>query len=166
MVAFKITEIRDFTQKLFIGDTFDLFEVSFAEFQTAYHFRLDGQLNPKYYDTEELKALREEGRELALWKEVKPLCFQIVKGRRTPVFFRIALSPTKKIPALEAVIDQIKGSGIVSGLGIRFEFSENGITGATGVSLSSFSPDRNPEYLWDESALSFLKSSQIMTEKL
>ncbi len=166
MFVFQITDIRDFTHKLFVGDTFDWFEMALAEFQTACRIRLDGRLVTDYFDNDLRQELLSAGRKFVLWKEMKPLCYQIVKGRRTPLSFRIVLNVSGATPVLDKVLDQAAASGCLSGLSIRFEFSSGKIVGATGVSLSSFSTDRNPEFLWDEAARNFLRSHEIVTEKL
>lgn len=166
MFVFQITEIRDFTTKLFIGNTFDWFEVTVAEFQTACHFKLDGRLRADYYDDDRKQKLLESNRQFIFWNEVKPLCYQIIKGRRTPLSFRVALNVSRQVPGLQNVLERAAASGSVSSLNIRFEFSNNKVIGATGVSMSSFSSDRTIEYLWDEAALAFLRSGEILVEKL
>ena len=44
MLALKITDIRDFTNKLFIGEVFDKFCLSEASITTFNTFTIDGRL--------------------------------------------------------------------------------------------------------------------------
>ena len=44
MLALKITDQKDFTNKLFLGDTFDLFWLNQAEITTSNLFTIDGRL--------------------------------------------------------------------------------------------------------------------------
>ena len=52
MLALKITDIRDFTNKLFIGEVFDKFCLSEATVTTFNTFTIDGRLQKDFFDTD------------------------------------------------------------------------------------------------------------------
>ena len=72
MIALQILDIKDFMSKLLIGSAFDPFWLSEASVTTSITYNLTGSLQPDFFDTEEKEALALEGRNYALWKDVKP----------------------------------------------------------------------------------------------
>lgn len=50
MLALKITDQKDFTNKLFLKDTFDLFWMNQAEIITSNVFTVDGSLKMDFFD--------------------------------------------------------------------------------------------------------------------
>ena len=53
MLALKITDQKDFTNKLFLKDTFDLFWMNQAEIITSNVFTVDGSLKMDFFDNDE-----------------------------------------------------------------------------------------------------------------
>ena len=98
MIALQIVDQKDFAAKLFRQETFDGFDLEDAEFLTRYTITLDGFLTEP-----------EEGRRYISWSAVRPLAFQILKGRDLPHSFRITLrlnrENTEKTLALVAAIE-------------------------------------------------------------
>ena len=91
MLALKITDIRDFTNKLFIGEVFDKFCLSEATVTTFNTFTIDGRLQKDFFDTDSMNRLTEHGRTHSLWKDIRPFCWSVIRGKRTPLSFRIVL---------------------------------------------------------------------------
>ena len=60
MVALQISDLRQFTKQLFLGDTFDKFLVKEATIVTFNTFTIDGTVRHGYYSDEELEAGRIE----------------------------------------------------------------------------------------------------------
>lgn len=83
--------------KLLIGTDFDAFWLSEATVTTSITYTLDGLLHPDFFDTQEAELLQAEGREYTLWKDIKPFCFSIMKGKKTPLHFKIVFMLSKKI---------------------------------------------------------------------
>ena len=61
--------------KLLIGTDFDAFWLSEANITTSVTYTIDGLLHPDFFDTQEAELLQAEGREYALWKDIKPFVF-------------------------------------------------------------------------------------------
>ena len=87
MLALKITDQKDFTNKLFLGDTFDLFWLNQAEITTSNLFTIDGRLQTEFFDNDQQEFLSSSHRTYSLWKEVKPICYSIIRGKRAPLSF-------------------------------------------------------------------------------
>lgn len=103
MLALKITDQKDFTNKLFLGDTFDLFWLNQAEITTSNLFTIDGRLQTEFFDNDQQEFLSSSHRTYSLWKEVKPICYSIIRGKRSPLSFKIVLqfSPNKAAALLQ-----------------------------------------------------------------
>lgn len=78
---------KKFMAGILTGSMFDKFYLRDGEIQTFTEFHLGGYLNRPYFDSEEWEALG--GRELCLWAEVKPFAFQLIKGHKLPVRFKL-----------------------------------------------------------------------------
>ena len=75
MLALKITDQKDFTNKLFLGDTFDLFWLNQAEITTSNLFTIDGRLQTEFFDNDQQEFLGSSHRTYSLWKEEAHLLF-------------------------------------------------------------------------------------------
>jgi hypothetical protein len=84
MEAFEILDVKEFTKKLFMTDLFDKFSVIEAEFTTFVKFDIGGKLNKAYFD-------EVQDRSFCTWSELRHICFEIIKGKRTPTAFKLVL---------------------------------------------------------------------------
>ena len=84
MEAFEILDVKEFTKKLFMTDLFDKFSVIEAEFTTFVKFDIGGKLNKAYFD-------EVQDRNFCTWSELRHICFEIIKGKRTPTAFKLVL---------------------------------------------------------------------------
>ena len=89
MLALKITDVKDFMNKLLIGEVFDRFSLVEASVTTFNTFTINGKLHYDFFDIDTKAAFEENSTEYSLWHDVKPYCFSIIRGRRTPLNFRI-----------------------------------------------------------------------------
>lgn len=164
MVALQIADLRLFTKKLFIGETFDRFLVREARIVTFNTFSIDGKVRQGYYSDEE----REEGKvkSYSSWKVLRPFCFSLIKGNRLPESFAIVF----KLPpdSTERFLKE-RGSawlpGQVGGLYINVRYEEQALSCITGLSMNQFTMDRSLEQEWDDSVRAFLKKEEIVFEE-
>lgn len=148
MIALQITDLRSFTSLLFLHDAFDEFQICEAVFSVAATYRIDGRRNRDFYDTDEWDGLT--SKEYLTWKEVRPRCFEWIKGRRRPLMFKIVL----RSPNTE------KG---MSFLNIRYD--DSGLFCVTGFSAAAFSLDRTDEREWDDRIRRYFKKKGIPFEE-
>ena len=149
MKAYQITNLKTFTRLLFSEDTFDSFLFREAAFQTASGIYLEGKRNQAFYSEEDKKTLSNP--EYLTWGEIRPLAFQILRGKRLPVSFKITLLHPDRLPALDRVCN------------IRYEQEQ--LLCITGTSSSSFSLDRQPEKDWDKAFGAWMQEKQISFEE-
>ena len=167
MLALKITDIRDFTNKLFIGEVFDKFCLSEAVITTFNTFTIDGRLQKDFFDTDSLNKITEDGRTHSLWRDTKAFFWSVIRGKRTPLSFKIVLHLSRS--GVEAAIrntDSEISSEQIDGLFLNLQFKNGSLLCTTGTSLRTFSMDKRPEQLWDDMVLNFLTQNQIIFEKL
>ena len=160
MIALKISNTRHFMAALLTSELFDTFLIESAELRTANTFTIDGHVNKEFYGEED--ADRQEY-ELSFWKNLRPVCYELIKGKHTPVSFKfiLCLTPEKKDELLEAEL-----SAVVSSLVFIIRFSEGHITITTGAALSGFTLDKSYEKIWDEYVKRFLSTVGLEYEEL
>lgn len=163
MIALEILDTKDFMHKLLISSVFDHFCLVEAVISTSQTITIDGRLNADFFSTDEQETLAPYNS----WESVKPLCFQIIKGKRPPLHFKITLtlSPSNidnvlKSAGLELTPEQVKG------LLLNFRYDGNKVTCITGTSLNIFTMDKRLEQHWDSLTGIFFKKSKIISTQL
>lgn len=163
MIALNIADTKDFMQKLLIQKVFDQFYLLEGEVATFASFKIDGELNSAWYTSDETEIL--EGRQYSRWAEVKPVIFQLMKGRKLPVHFRFVLQLSEANTEwllnkyhLESVKEQL------TGLYLNIRYQGQKLVCVTGLSYRTFVMDKTLERLWDETARQFMKQNHIVTE--
>ena len=106
MIALKLKNTKNFMTQLLLSDTFDNFLFIEGEVVTFNTFTIDGFIQKDFYEDSP------EG-DYASWKQLRELCFSIIKGKRTPLSFRFvfSLSPDR---AEKPGFSCIRRSGAVS----------------------------------------------------
>lgn len=163
MIALQITDIKNFMSKLLIQDLFDHFLTSEVSITTYNTFHIDGHINKDYYSSEEIEELG--GLTLSTWKSLKPICYDLIKGTKTPLRFKIIflLSPEN----IEKILkDGATGytQGDINGLFINIKYDENTLTCITGTSLKLFTLDKSLEEYWDQTVIRYFKNAGISYE--
>lgn len=167
MIALKISNLKDFMEKLLKGNTFDHFWLVEASITTFNTFTIDGNLHLDFFDSPLGKALDAAGRTNSYWAEVKPFCFSIMKGKRTPLHFKIVFQLS--FEQMDKVLTQ-SDTGLttdqVAGLYLNLQYNGSEMTCTTGTSLRLFTLDKSLDILWDNMILRFFTQKEIAFEKL
>ena len=148
MVSFQIEELGKFMSMLLSGDAFDAWEIVEAKAETFCEVHLSGRIKKDFFDTEE----RENLPEYAAWREVKPLFYQAIKGKKLPLAFTVVLMPPKD--------DKEEQTTDKRFLNIRY--TKQGCVITTGFSQVLFSLDKTAEQTWDTLAGEWLKKKGIL----
>ena len=164
MIACNICDIKLFTKKLFIGETFDRFLLKEAEIVTFNTFSIDGRVHKSFYSEEE----RAEGQieEYSTWKTLRPFCFSLIKGKKLPERFSIILKLPKA--ATEQFLTARKSQWLpeqVGGLFLNIHYENQHLSCVTGLSLNQFTLDKTLEREWDESIRTFLRKEELPFEE-
>lgn len=160
MIALQIEDLKQFTKKLFLQETFDNFLVKEVNIVTYNSFTIDGHIRHGFYSAEELEENRIE--ELSAWRALRPFCFSIIKGNKLPLSFSIVL-----LLAPANVEKVLKQNGLslnaadVNGLYINIRYENGRLNCITGTSLNLFTLDKTLDQIWDQMVKLFLKQNEI-----
>ena len=109
MIALQIQDIKNFMSKLLLSQTFDNFLLVEGTITTYNTFRIDGRVHKDFFTEEEIEERGLSDREFSLWKEVKPFCLELIKGKKTPLGFKFTFQLSK-----ENTAKLLASSGITS----------------------------------------------------
>ncbi len=167
MIALNILEIKDFMNKLLCGDTFDPFLLREAAITGSAAWSLDGTLNRGFYSEDELEQEGLAGLAYLPFSALRPQCFALIRGKRTPSYFKFVflLSPSNLARTLAQTRSSFSPSDI-TGLFINLRFQDGTLLLTTGVSYRIFSTDKRLEQEWDSLVKRFLKGHEISFSEL
>lgn len=153
--------------RLLKTELFDHFLLSEAVITTAVTYRVDGRLNPSFFSKDDLDILGLNGLPAAPFSLLRGDCFEIIKGTRTPSYFKFVflLSPENLKNTLTSVKSPFTEQDI-SGACLNLIFQNQALTCTTGVSYRVFSADRSFEAEWDKLVCRFFKGHGISCEIL
>lgn len=164
MLALEISSMKQFMNHLLTADTFDCFLLEEASIRTAINYTIDGHINIDFFPHDE-RDNECPPYEFRPWKDVKSLCFDLIKGKYTPLYFKfiLQLKPEHMKRLLEQNnIDYSEIKTLI--LGIRYDGGKAILT--SGVSYRSFVPDKASENIWDKTLCQYLYDKGIGYEKL
>ncbi|MCR5754817.1 MAG: DUF5721 family protein [Acetatifactor sp.] len=164
MLALQITSTKAFMQQLLVGDAFEEYLLESAVICTANTYTIDGRINPEFYPPEERNA-ETIPYEFRPFSEQKGLCFDLIKGKHTPLSFKfvLQLKPEKTSALLGS---DTSYASLVKALVLTVKYDGTHVTLITGIAYNTFSMDREPEQLWDKALTQFLSDKGLPFETL
>ncbi len=164
MISLRIKNTKDFMAKFLASDKFDDFLMESATIETSNTFNIDGHVNREFWgDNPDENSPKYE---LSSWSDMRGRCFDLIKGKRTPLSFKFIMcaNPDKKDELL-ASPDFSEVSTLVTSFVFILKFSDGHITLTTGAALSGFSLDKSYEKVWDDYIRKFLSLALIDFEE-
>lgn len=153
MISFNIKDINNFMQHLLVKETFDNFLLCDGQINTSNSFTINGRINTHFYTSDELKTMENE---FICWKNIKHICFEIVKGTKVPTKMKLVLSLSpNKYPEIINNSGMIIDESQISGLYIHILYEQNKLEVITGTSLTTFTMDKTLDKYWDNTVLSY-----------
>lgn len=166
MLALQITAMKTFMSQLLTSDTFDIFLLEEATISTANTYTIDGHINADFYPVAE-RTPKKLPYELQCWSEIKGLCFSLIKGKHTPLYFKFVfhLKPEQaeallKREHLSTTETQLKSLVLT----IKYDGSKALLT--TGTSYQTFVMDKTADVVWDRGLANYLSTKNISYEIL
>ena len=148
MINIHIKDKKGFTSKLFLKEDFDSFFVTEASVTTFNTYTIDGRIQKRFYTNEEYENLGKP--EFSRWKDIRKLCFDMIKGSKTPIRFKIVLKlPEDLTLSILESTDTLVAAGDISGLFLNIRFEDESMDCITGTSLKVFSMDKSLEEAFD-----------------
>lgn len=160
MQSLQFPDTKDFMAKLLAADPFDAFLLSEASITTFTTFHIDGSFHPDYFGDAERETLPDAP--LPSWKLVRPFFFDLVKGKHTPlafkIVFRLADYNVEKLLVQSGIRLQPQD---ISGLFLNIYYNGKNASCTTGTSLNLFTLDKTLDQAWDTMVQKFLRQKQI-----
>ena len=165
----KITNVKQFMNKLLVENAFDSFLVSEVLIKTGNSYVIDGHINKEFFSDDEIKDLKDgassDGRiyseTLSRWSEIKPLAFSIMKGKKTPVSFKMSFYLAEEnINKLMASFDSSFKVNDIDGLALIVKYSDGELSVTSSATIKIFSLDKTLEKHWDDMVIKFLSSHE------
>lgn len=171
MIGIQITELKDFMGKFLMSDCFDSFLLEEAAITVAVSYRIDGRINRDFFTSEEIQNSSLEAIPFLPWSQIRPFCFDLIKGKRTPLNFKFVLH---LMPGrLDALLSEssLAGNGgtelppskamSVNAAVLTVKYDGAVIMLTTAISYADFVLDKTPDKLWDAYILKFLEQKGI-----
>ncbi len=167
MIALQITSLKQFMNAFLGSDSFDIFLLEHATITTYNTFQIDGRQNQAFYTLEEWADPTVRPYDFTRWKDIRSLCFDLIKGTHTPTSFKFVLQLCPEY--IEGIIkneDTLIKSNDIKSFVINLKFDTNGLILVTGTSLKTFIPDKSIDICWDNAVKRFLSKKELPYEEL
>lgn len=157
MKAFYMKDQKHFMNQLLKSELFDHFLLAEATIHGAVSYQIDGHVNRNFYDADELAALTADGSEYLPFSYLRPVFFELIRGRHTPLYLKFVflLSPSN---AKKTILSSDTGfvPDDISGIFLNLTFHDGQMVLTTGVSYRTFTTDHSFDIAWDTLAARFL----------
>ena len=157
MKAFYMKDQKHFMNQLLKSELFDHFLLAEATIHGAVSYQIDGHVNRNFYDADELAALTADGSEYLPFSYLRPVFFELIRGRHTPLYLKFVflLSPSN---AKKTILSSDTGfvSDDISGIFLNLTFRDGQMVLTSGVSYRTFTTDHSFDIAWDTLAARFL----------
>ena len=165
MTSYKITNKKDFMSKLLTSNCFDSFLLKEASIHGFIPFQMDGHINKEFFHDNNSEDSSFLSYEYIQWENIRSICFDLIKGKRTPTKFTFILylkpeAMTSVFAKENLTPAQVMVQNLI--LNIRFEQGEMSIT--TAIDYSGFTLEKQAEQLWEQAARKFLDANKILFE--
>lgn len=141
---------------LLLKPTFHHFSFIEGDVTTFNKFHIDGRIHKDFFD-------EDPGLEFSLWKNVQEYFLSVIRGKRTPLSFKLVLSlPCAEFPAFLSSSALSFRPDEIQGLYINFHYSENQLRCVTGTSMKSFTMDKSLEQEWDQHVHDLLAKLSVL----
>lgn len=167
MLALQISSMKQFMSSLLAQDTFDLFLLEEATIVGACTYQIDGSVRKEFYGDDEPDTYPTGPYDFVTWKSMRGLIFDLIKGKHTPLSFKIVLHlmPEHVASILSGGASTVSPEQVKAFvLTIRYDGSKTLLT--TGTAFHTFLMDKEPDILWDNALLKYLNKKEIACETL
>ncbi len=162
MILCSINDKKDFMNKFLAGDSFYSFLLKEASILGLVPFQIDGRINTSFFSDEDPDTSHFLSDEYVKWEDIRSICFDLIKGKRTPTRFQFVLYLKKETVEHLLHKEQLTKEGsFVQNFVLNIRFEQGEMTLTTAVDYSTFTLDKQAEQLWDQALMKFLNGKQI-----
>ena len=148
MDSYSVKNTKQFMAKLLIEGALDNFYFESGKITTFNTFSIDGLIKKEFYSEEEAAEITDKYSE---FRKVRPLIYEMIKGKNTPLMFAFVLYAPK-----DMYENADYEAGVRYVLNIRFEAGV--IKCISGISYPGFSLDKSSDALWDKKIMAFIET--------
>lgn len=153
--------------KLLLSESFDLFLLEEGTVTVANTYHIDGHIRKDFYTKEEQTDASVCPYDFSSWKEMRPLCFQLIKGKRTPISFKFVLRLLpEQMEKILAVGNYDNSAQALAAFILTVKYEGGAVSVITAISTDTFIMDKTPEQLWDNAFQKFMDNQQVTWEEL
>ena len=156
MLAKMIDNQKQMMAALLTDSAFDAFELVSAKITTYCTFTIDGTYQARFFagEDENAAAAGTSAARYAAWKQLRPNCLAMIRGRRAPLSFRIVM----RVPD-ETAVSFLTEEGCLTDpmpdFFLNLHFDGTALRATTGTAVASFSAGKAPEQAFDRYMLRF-----------
>lgn len=167
MIALSINSTKSIMGTLLASEAFDSFKVEEVTLTTFNTFTIDGHMNKDFFTSEEISEMENGLPVFSSWQEIKPICFQLIKGKKTPVSFKFVLLANNTLVNELCDKDEVSISpDMVRSLVLNIRYENGKVNIITGCSYNSFVMDKSLDQAWDKYLPHFLADLKIEFEEI
>ena len=166
MIALKITGLGSFMSGLFSGNTFDSFLLAEGTLQMAVNWQIDGRLNRDFFE-KDVWDPAQRPYDYAAWSEVRPSLRELIRGKKAPVSFQFVLHLKPEL--MKSMLEKEGDQELLSCVGafvVTIRYKDGQASLLSGISMKSFTMNKNADILWDKAIRRFLEAKEIAFEPL
>ena len=101
----------------------------------------------------------------AAWSQVRPFLRDLIRGKRVPVSFHFILHLKPEI--MQAMLEKEGDNELISCVGafvLTIRYKDGQVSLLSGISMKSFTMNKNADRLWDKTIRRFLEANEIAFE--
>lgn len=166
MIALKIGSLGSFMSGLFSRNTFDAFLLAEGALQMGVTWQVDGKLNREFYEKEAWEDPAQRPYDYEAWSGIRPALRELIRGKKAPASFRFVLH--LKPEYMQALLEKEGDPELLACVGafvLTIRYRDGAANILTGISMKSFTMNKNADILWDKTVRRFLQSKGIPFEE-
>ena len=167
MRSWKVLDIRKCMNDMLRQEAFDDFLLAEAAVTTGVSYVIDGHLTKDFFTGEELEDMGLAGERCARYGTLRPICFDMIKGKRTPQSFQFIFLASAGL--IRELLEQSRTglrSQDVSNLSFNVRYVKGELYLTCSATLGIFTPDKSLELAWEQWICDFMRKLEIPLEQL
>lgn len=157
MICLDFKEISKFMSMLLSHETFDEFLTESVKISTYVDFAIDGHFHSAFFENEEDRPMAE----YATWQSLRPVSYDLIKGKRTPLSVKIIFE------APDSIKEKVLGNEAPDiHLLMNIVFENASLRVITASSTDTFLPDKSFEKEWDSYVEALFNSLSLSFENI
>lgn len=152
---------KNFIHQLLVDEMFDRFLCCKVTLHHNVDYHIDGHYNVDFFDTDE--QADKEGQMYASWAELKPVVYQMMKGKKLPLRFQIVLCcSTASIEQMLKNVSFPLSISQIEGLYVNINYKDESITITTGSAYTSFVLDKSLDFAFEKAVKQLIHNHNIV----